>query len=368
MKIIDRYILKELFRFFILGLGVLTSILFLDKVLYMTEMIINRGIGISVILMLMIYLSPAFLVITIPMAVLVASLITFSRLSADNEIIAIRAHGISFYRLLFPVTILSLLAYIATNFLMIYALPHGTRSFRGLVFKSFSSNANYEIKERVFNNDFEGLVIYINEKPVLNPYMKGIFIADSKTMDRPQTISASEGRIITDKESMKVTLHLKDGTIHTMDEDREGYQLLTFNTYDLSLDIPNTASPTGKLLVLKGIKEMPIKEIKERINQLKREKKSYSSELVELYKKFSIPVNCFILGIIGAPLGVKSRRAGKYGSFAISLAIILFYYICMISGESLGKAGKIPPLLATWTPNVIVGIVGMFLVYKTSKE
>ncbi|MFV1951638.1 MAG: LPS export ABC transporter permease LptF [Nitrospinota bacterium] len=368
MKIIDRYILKELLRFFILGLGILTSVLFLDKVLYMTEMIINKGIGISVILRLMIFLSPAFLVITIPMAVLVASLITFSRLSADNEIIAMSAHGLSFYRLLFPVMILSLLAYIATNLLMIYALPYGTTSFRRLVFKSFSSNANYEIKERIFNSDFEGLVIYINEKSASDSYMKGIFIADSRTMDRPHTISASEGRIRTDKESMKVTLHLKDGTIHTISEDRERYQLLTFNTYDLSLDIPNTASPTGKLLVLKGIKEMPIKEIRERINRLKREKKSYSSEMVELYKKFSIPINCFILGIIGAPLGIKSRRAGKYGSFAISLAIILFYYLCMISGESLGKAGNIPPLLATWTPNVIVGIVGIFLVFKTARE
>jgi lipopolysaccharide export system permease protein len=241
-------------------------------------------------------------------------------------------------------------------------------SFRRIVFNSFSSNANYEIKERVFNNDFEGLVIYVNERPLSDPYMKGIFIADSRTIDRPYTISATEGRIITDKGSMKVILHLKDGTIHTMSEDREGYQLLTFNTYDLSLDILNTVSPTGKLLVHKGINEMPIKEIKERINQLKREKKGYSRELVELYKKFSIPINCLILGIIGAPLGIRSRRAGRYGSFAISLAIILFYYLCMISGEGLGKEGKIPPLLATWTQNVIMGIVGIFLVIKTSRE
>lgn len=366
MSIIDRYILRELVKIFLLGSMVLTAVLFLDKILFLTEMIINKNVSLINVLKMLAYISPAFLVITIPMGVLVGTLITFSHFSADSEIVAMKATGVSFLRMLRPVLFLSLGTYFATNLIMIYALPWGNQSFRDLIFKILKSSAGYEINEGVFNNEYGNMVLHVMEKDPQTQVIKGIFIADANSENGQRIITAKEGMLLSDKETQDMVLQLKDGTIHEMGKETQEYRLLSFDKYNLVIDIPDPTRKGGKFM--KGNREMSISELMKKIEALREEGHEYNVELVELHKKFSIPFTCLLLGFIGAPLGIKTARAGRSGGFAVSLVVILFYYVCLITGESLGGAGKVPPLLAVWMPNVFIAAIGGYLVKKTSRE
>lgn len=366
MKIINRYILKELFYTFLLSIFVFTIVLILNKVLQLTELVVNKGVPLVTILKLLLFLFPSLLIIIIPISILVASITTFSRLSTDNEIIILKTAGISLYRLLLPIIILSLFAYLFTNFLTFKALPWGTQSFKNLMFQIIQSKASLDIKERIFNDYFDGLVIYVKEAPISNKLMKGVFISDSRKSENPQTIIAKEGVLLTDPVSMKVLLRLKDGSIHQLEKTKDSYQLIHFSTYDLSLDIYKTLS--AKKDEPKTLKEMTISDIKKKIESLKKGTKEYNRALIEYYKKFSLPIACLILGFVGAPLGIVNRRSGRSGGFAISAVVVFFYYVMLTMGEGLGDEGKIHPLIAMWFPNLLLSIMGIYLVVKTGKE
>lgn len=363
---INKYIFKELFIVFIIATGALTGVLFLDKLLYLTEVIVNRGVSLKNVAKLIMYIAPAFLVLTIPMSLLISSLVTFNRFSADSEITALKAGGFSFYQLLAPVIVLSLLAYVANMLLMIYALPYGNQSFRELLYNILRSQAKYEIKSKLFNNDFKDMVIFVNEKDVNSPMMKGIFISQTTKSGETRIINAATGSLFSDKKSYTMQLSLKDGAIHSISKDNKKYHLLKFKQYNLEIEIPRPEEIHSNLL--KGNREMSISNLKKKIDKLKKEGKPFSNELVEIYKKFSIPFTCLIFGFVSAPLGIKLSRSGKTGSFAISLVIIVFYYIMLLTGESLGNSGKVHPFLAMWTPNFIIIAIAAYLVYKTANE
>lgn len=366
MNKINRYIFCELFIVFIISIVATTGALFLDKLLYLTEVIINRGVSFYNVAKMIIYIAPAFLVLTIPIGVLIASVVTFSRISADSEIIALKAGGVSLYQLLVPVMVLSFLAFILTELMMVYGLPNGNQAFRELLFQILRTQASYEIKSKRFNNDFKNMVIYVNEKDENSPLMKGIFISETTEEGESRIISAESGTLISDKKEFIVQMNLTRGTIHRFGKDKKNYHTLKFERYVLEMEIPKPEEISGKLL--RGNRELSIPKLKEKIEKHKKAGIPINSELVELNKKFSIPFAALIFGLIGAPLGVKCSRSGKSGSFTISLFVIVFYYILLLFGESLGDTGKLHPFLAMWLPNFVVIIIAVYLVYKTANE
>ena len=366
MNKINRYIFYELFLVFVIAILATTGALFLDKLLYLTEVIINKGVSFYNVTKMVIYIAPAFLVLTIPIGVLIASVVTFSRISADSEMTALKAGGISLYQLLVPVMALSLLAFILTEFMMIYGMPNGNQAFRELLFRILRTQANYEIKSKLFNNDFKNMVIYVDKKDENSPLMKGIFISETTKDNEYRIINAEKGSFISDKNAFVVQMNLTNGTIHRLGKDKNNYHTLKFKRYILEMEIPKPEEIGGKLL--RGNRELSIAKLKEKIERHKKDGITFYSELVELHKKFSIPFAALIFGLIGAPLGVKCSRSGKSGSFTISLFVIVFYYILLLFGESLGDTGNLHPFLAMWLPNFVVIIIAGYLVYKTANE
>ena len=366
MNKINRYIFCELFLVFVIAILATTGALFLDKLLYLTEVIINKGVSFYNVTKMILYIAPAFLVLTIPTGVLIASVVTFSRISTDSEITALKAGGISLYQLLVPVMALSLFAYILTGFMMIYGLPNGNQAFRELLFRILRTQANYEIKSKLFNNDFKNMIIYVDEKDENSPLMKGIFISETTKEGENRIINAEKGTLLSDKNAFVVQMKLTNGTIHRLGKDKKNYHTLKFKRYILEMEIPKPEEIGGNLL--RGNRELSISKLKEKIEKHKKEGITISNELVELHKKFSIPFAALIFGLIGAPLGVKCSRSGKSGSFTMSLFVIVFYYILLLFGESLGDTGKLHPFLAMWLPNFVVIIIAVYLVYKTANE
>jgi len=364
-KTIDRYIFSELLKIFLISIFAMTMVLYLDKFLFLAEMIVNRGVSFIEMVMMMVYISPAFFAITIPMAVLMASVVTFNQFSVNNEWVAMKSCNWSFIELMKPVLFFSLFAYFIANIVMFWAVPWGNQSYKVLVYDIIKNRANVDIQPNVFNRDFKNLILLVKEHHQ-NSQLKGVFIADTTNPEAPQIITSEKGVIYPNPETLKIQLKLNNGTIHELSNDRGDYQTLNFDRYDINLSLPDTERLEKKALI--GNKELSFTKIKDRIKEMKAKGLPTSGPEVELSKKFSIPFTCLLFAILGAPLGIKSSRSGKSGSFGVTVAVIMIYYIGLILTQNMGRIGKIHAYTSVWIPNIILLFVVVYLVYKMQKE
>src|SRR3989441_8928651 len=159
-KIVHRYVFREIVVPFLFGLSVFTFILLIARLLKLIELVVTRGVPVLNILQLLSYIMPAFLEVTVPMAMLLAILVAFGRLSADSEMVALRSSGLSLYQLIAPVAMVALLATAATAALSVWARPWGNRALKTALFDLARTRASAGIKAQIFNDDFPGLVIY----------------------------------------------------------------------------------------------------------------------------------------------------------------------------------------------------------------
>lgn len=359
------YILKETLPIFFIGLLTFTVILLMDKILKLIELIVTRGVSFSKILMLLLFISPSFLVFTIPMAFLLGTLLSFGRLSGDSEITAFKASGISLYQLFLPISILSIIAYLFTSFLVFYGLPWGNRGFIATIYLIAQSKADIEIKERVFNDVFDGLVVYVDKVPIQGKRIEGVLIYDERDKEKVNTIFAKEGFLNSDPKSQEVVLRLLSGDIHRFEPKTKVYQKMKFDTYDLKLELGKTFAAMGKKL---KEHEMSIDEIKEKIEKMKKKGEDTTGQEVELHKRYAIPFACIVFGLIGVPLGIQPRRSARSYGFILGILILMTYYMSLTASEILAMRKTIPPFLAGWAPNLLFSGLGVYLLVKTAKE
>lgn len=367
VKILDRYLYRELLSPFILGLVLFTFLLLIDKIFDLTDLIINKGVPFPMVALLLVYILPAFLVLTIPMALLLAILIAFGRLSGDLEIVALKASGVSPLRLLRPVAVFSAAVGLGTAFLIMAAVPWGNYAFKSLVFDILRAQASVGLKERIFNDAFGDFVIYVEELSTSRAALKGIFVADERRPEESRVITAREGRLLSDEARRRVTLRLIDGRVHETDPRApEKYRQVAFSLYDLTLTLQNPLVQAGE--APKGDREMTLGELRAQADALRQGGGNPNPYLVEIHKKYAIPTACLIFAVIGLPLGIRTHRGGRWAAFVVSIPIILLYYVFLTTGESLGDAGRIPPWLAMWGPNLLVGGLGLVLLWATVRE
>ena len=365
MKIIHRYIFIETLKIFALSTMFLTMVMFLDKAMFMTDLILNRGLTMLEVGRMVLYISPIFLSITIPISVLVATVMAFNQFSSENEFVVMKSCGWSFMYLLRPILLFSFLAYLVTNIIIFYALPEGNQALKQMIFNIVKTRANIDIKPNVFNRDFDNMVLMVKEKSGENGF-KGVFIADSSYSGSTKIILSEQGFILTDPAALRIQLQLRNGSIHDLAKQGGDYQIMKFDRYDLTLDIPG-ADQMKKKQILKP-REMSITELRQRIKEIDKAKWPDALEKVELSKRFSIPLTCILFGIIGAPLGITSRRSGKTGGFVTAILIILIYYVSLVLLQNFGRTGVINPYFSVWIPNIILLIVAIYIGYKTQKE
>jgi len=364
-KIIDRYIFKELFKLFIISTGGLTTVLYLDKFLFMAQMIVNRGVSFMEIILMMAYIAPAFLALTIPMGVLIASVITFNQFSVNNEWVAMKACNWSFLELMKPVVCFAILTYILASSVMIWVLPWGNQSYKVLIYDIIKNRANIDIKPNVFNRDFKNLILLVKDRDQ-NSTLHGVFIAKPNNTNGPQIITSDKGVIFSNPEILKIQLKLSKGTIHELGKDRTNYKILNFDKYNITLSLPETDRLEKKALV--GHQELSLEKLKEKILAKRKKGQPTSGQEVEISKKFSLPFACLLFAFFGAPLGIKSSRSGKAGSFGIAVLVILLYYIAFIMTQNLGSIGQIHAYTSVWIPNMFLLIIVIYSNYKMHKE
>lgn len=359
-RIIDRYIFRELLPPFYLSLILFIFIFLTNQILRLMSLLINKGVEILTILRVLLYITPSFLVLTLPMAVLISSIAAFNRLSQDREIMAMRASGISPYRLFIPVGIFSLIIYLSTAILSLYAQPWSGRSMKNLAFNILKKEISVGLEEGKFNDLINNMVIYIDKMPAPQS-MQGIFISDIRDPNNPSLIAAREGVIIAEQDSNRIEFILKDGSINKKGKNDSIYQRVVFSTYSLKFDL------TEELKKGRGVDSPSVDEIKKKIAQSGRKDSRYLRLLEEHYKNLSFPFASIIFGLLGVPLGIYSRYSGRLGGFTIGIAMIVSYYLLIILGDSLASGGVLSPVYSAWLPNIVFIMLALCLVIKTGR-
>ena len=361
LSITDRYILREVIAPFLLALLVLTFLLMIPPIMGVAERLIARGVDSLTILRLMGTLIPSALGITIPMALLLGVLMGLGRLSSDREAVALQACGVSLYRMLYPLALLSIAAGLSTFYILAVALPDANQAFREMLFRAVASRAEGDVKPRVFDDEyFPGVVLYVREVSSTGAGWSDVFLADTRESTQPVVFVAQQGRVVLDSEERSVEVVLRNGTQHQVNPaEPDTYRVEAFDELLLRLD-PESVFPTGGLA--RGLREMTIPELQEQTTQLEAMGLPAHSPIVELHKKFSIPVACLVFALIGLGLGVTSRKDGKLASFVLGIGIIFAYYVLMYGAEATTKASVISPHLAMWVPNIVLGLFGLALI------
>jgi lipopolysaccharide export system permease protein len=365
-KIINIYIFKEMVPTFTTGLILFTFLVLAGRILKLTEWMMNHGTELSQVLLIIVYTIPYVLFFTLPMATLLASLIAFSRLNEDNEIIALKSSGISFYQILPPVVTFSIISYLFASFIAIYLFPIGNHSMARLLFEIAQSNTSIGIKQGVFNDSIPNIVLYANHISAHDQTMEGVFIFDERNPSVSNTIIARKGRISSDPEKMSINLHLTDGSSFMVTKDLDSSKKLRFKSYDLRIELEDIMSKFSSRM--KGEKEMSISELRSHLKKAKKGTVKHNILAIELQRKFSIPFACLLLGLIGFPLGLMMRASGRSWGIALSIVIFVVYYILLSAADSLGETGTLNPVLAMWIPNMVLGATTFVLFWRAIRD
>jgi lipopolysaccharide export system permease protein len=365
-KILHRYVFREILVPFALGLGVFTFVLLLARLLKLIELVVNRGIPATHVMRIFCFLLPAFLEVTVPMAMLLAILVAFGRLSADSEITALRSSGVSLYQLVPPVATFVVIVTILTAGLAWYGRPWGNRALRTAMWDIARSRATAGLKPQIFNDDFPGLIIYAEQIDATADQLERVMIADDRDPQQQNTVFARAGYMISDVDRETVTLRLLDGTIHTTDTAAQASYQTAFRSYDVNLDLRATLADVHARM--DDPKELTIGQLRAAIAAKAAEGKAATGELVEYYRKFSIPFACIVFGLIAMPLGTQSNRAVRSRGFAVSLVVIFTYYVLLSTGQGFAEQGRVPPIVGLWLPNVVLGAVGLVLLRRAGRE
>ena len=365
-KIIDRYIFKEIAYPFIIILFVLTFVLLMGRILQIMDLIINKGVSVFSIAKIIIFLLPAFMLFTIPIALLISILIAVGRLSSENEITALKTSGVSLMQMYYPVAIASLITFIFTIVISYFLVPQSNFATKRLLFNIVQKNASIGIKEKVFNADFKGFLIYAEKIPVNKNYLEGIIVSDKRLIGEQNTILAKKAFLISDPESMTVKLKLENGSIHTVSSDLKNYRKIDFESYDIKLDLSTALARLDESS--KSSTEMTMTELLDRMKKPGLEKAAVRELAIEVHKKFSIPLSCIFFGLLAMPLGIRSHRSVKSRGFAVGIIVVSFYYLLRIGGEALVETGYLSPEIGVWTPNFVFALLGIFLFYMANRD
>jgi lipopolysaccharide export system permease protein len=365
-KVLHRYVFAEILVPFALGLGVFTFVLLLARLLKLIELVVNRGIPATTVARVFLYLLPAFLEVTVPMAMLLAILIAFGRLSADSEITALRSSGVSLYQLMPPVATFVLIVTIATAGLAWYGRPWGNRALRTAMWDMARTRATAGLKPQVFNDEFPGLIIYAEQIDTTADQLERVLISDERDPQQQNTVFARSGYMISDTERETVTLRLLDGTIHTTDVAAGASYQTEFRSYDVNLDLRASLADANR--PSDDPNELTIDQLGRAIDAKRAEGISATAELVEYHRKFAIPFACIVFGLIAMPLGVQPARAVRSRGFAVSLVVIFTYYMLLSTGQGFAEQGRVPPIVGLWLPNVVLGALGLAFLRRAGRE
>lgn len=362
MRILTRYILKEVLSHAFLGGTLFTFVLFMRDLPHLLELVVRNSASLGVVAEIFFLMLPNMFTVTIPMAVLVGILLGLSRLAADSEITAMRAAGIGVWRFVGVVGIVAVAGWAVGLANTTYFAPKASAATLRLESELLNAQASYEVQPRIFNEEFKNFVFYVQDVRASAgaTQWRQIFLADLSNPSAPKIITGASATVISRK-GQGAIMRLRDGTEHqTVANQPDQYNVSTFAQTDLPLALSSqsdtriTRSDTPMLA-------MSNRELLARGRG--RRGRAYQ---IELQKRFAFPAACLVLMLVGVPLGLSSRRGGKGAGFVLTIGLVFIYYFLSSTGTALARQNKLPVVIGVWLVNIIFAVCGAVLLRQMS--
>ncbi len=354
MRILDRYIVREVFRHAFLGLVVFTFVFFVPQLVRLTALFVRHTGSGAQIAELFLCIFPGVLAFTTPMAILIGVLLGLGRMSADSEIIALSALGIGRRRILVPVGVLATTGAIVTLAMTLWWAPLALKTLRSLEAELTASQINFAVQPRVFDERFPHEVLYVNDISASGTQWRGVFLAETGGENGSRLTLAESAIVVAEPKYGKLELHLKGGTTHDFDRaDPDHYSVTAFGQSDWPIEVTGLV-PAQQARQIKN-DERSVRELAADAGPDWREAR------VELQRRFAFPAACFAFALIAVPIGAQPRRGGRAAGSLIAVLLIAGYYLLLIFGSGLAREGTLPPVVGLWMANALLTVSGLAL-------
>ena len=362
MKLLDSYLVREIIFPFIFGIAAFTSIIAGSSILFqLVSKAVKYGFGINETVQLFIYNLPSVISLTLPMAILLATILVIGRLSADLEIIALRSAGVSLFRIMIPILAVGLIVSLLNIIFNEIVVPKANYHSELLMDKL--KNTSVSIKENVnltqYDDKGQPLRI-INVREVDNELLKDITIAEYDSGRLTRVIRSESGYW-----DPNIGWIFENGIMHVLlEKSSQDLMVINFEKEIINLAINLIDFSKGN----KSHDEMNAKELSTFISKEKLLGKNVSELQIQYYLKFALPFACLIFTMIGSAVSFQPHRRSSAMGMGLSIIIILTYYIIYSFGLALGINNTISPIFAAWIPNLTVGLVSLLLLFKSANQ
>src|SRR5712692_1026254 len=350
MRILDRYIVREVFRHAFLGLIVFTFVFFVPQLIRLMELFVRHAGSGGQIPVLFLCLFPGVLTFTIPMATLIGVLLGLGRMSADSEIIALTALGIGRRRMLIPVGVLAFVGAGATLAMSLWLGPLALHTFRAIEADLIATQISLQVQPRVFDERFPRMVLYINDVSATGTQWHGVFLAETGGENGSRLTLAEKAIVIAEPQQGKLELHLQGGTTHEFSrQEPDRYSVTAFGQSDWPVEVTGLSAAQPRQLINA---ERSIHDL------LGDNSPGWREARVELHRRFAFPVACFVFALVAVPLGAHPRRGGRAAGSIIAVLLIAGYYLLFVTGAGLARQGSVTPAMGVWMADALLAVFG----------
>ena len=358
-SLISRSVLREIGPPFLLGFTAYTFILLIRTILLLADFAVRRSAPFVEVARLVALSLPWIIVLTFPMAFLLGVLVGIGRLNTDSELTALRSCGVGPAALYRPVLGAAAAAALAVLFLYNVVLPPANQELQTSMTRVAATSIVNVVAPRTFREPRPGITFFFDRTAPDNRSFEGVFLRLGEDVGTPDRIVVARQGALT-LEGDRLWLDLRQSEVHELDpEDPARDRVSRNDTQRLLLAGESSNAPGATVRVERGLRSQTLPELWQSAHTLPASNPQRRLAWVEIHKKFAIPVACIAFALVGVPLGQALRRGGRGGSFAMSLGILLGYYLLLTSGETWAQEGRMPPAVAMWLPNFLLVGVGI---------
>ena len=365
MRILTRYILKEVISHAAIGVGVFTFVLFTRDLGRLLDLVARNSAPLPSVAEVFFFTVPVALTITIPAGVLVGILIGLSRLAADSEITAMRASGVGVWHFLRIISIFVVVAWAIALVNGVFIAPRSQAALGRLEDRLKSSQVSFEIQPNVFYEGFPKMVVYVRDvhpRPGASEW-NGVFLADITDPAEPR-ITMAESGIMVGEGPQTLHLHLTNGSTHeTVAGQPDHYQISTFAETDIPILLPPGDTNQGQP---PPVGEMTTSELWNQAQHSDPITRRWY--LIEFHRRFALSTACVVLALVGIPLGLSSKKGGKSAGFVLTIILVFAYYSVSLIGVSFAREGRVSPALGVWPADILFLIGGAFLLWRVERR
>ncbi len=357
-----RYILKEQLVPFALAAFGLGFVLVAGRMLQLARHLFTTSVTFMDLLQLMALVLPKLLIFTLPMAALMATVLAFVRMNGDNELTALHSAGLSLHQLL-PAIFTLVIAITGFSYInTLWVVPGANKAFEVKLKSLGRASVPLLMREGVFIDVVPNLVFFFRSADPSTMSIRGFFVEDQRHPEIRATIVAEKANVFFEKDEDHLVFRVENGVITRVPDDLKGAQAVSFKTYDLFLSLDEIMGGTPEST--RRRQNMTAMELLHHSQAENTPPEREATLLLEFHRRLALPFSCLILGILGVPLGVASRQKSRMTGIALGLGIFLSYYVLLTAGKGLAENLIIPPFVAGWGPNVLAGLLALFLWMK----